>query len=200
MFGDPVTNPRGWEVRRVGDLLAFLTSGLRGWARYYCDSGSTFLRIQNVGRNELRLDDLAYVDAPRNAEAERTRIKEGDVLLSITADLGRTGVVSAQLAGAYINQHLAILRPPEVNPYYLSAFIASEGGQSQIRRLNRGGVKAGLNFDDVRSIAVMLPPLDRQGNYQDIVERRRIYVDKLLVSMQEIDLSLGDSFRSLLIE
>ena len=62
MFGDPVTNPMGWPVKKLSESLAFLTSGSRGWARYYSDEGSPFLRIQNVGRGQLLLDDLAFVN------------------------------------------------------------------------------------------------------------------------------------------
>lgn len=159
-FGDPVTNPKRWPIKRLGDLLEFLTSGSRGWARYYSSGGSQFLRIQNVKRDHLNLDELIRVNAPNNAEADRTRVQAGDILLSITADLGRVGVVPACLAGAYINQHLAIIRVRReaVVPEYLSSYLASRAGQAQITRLNRQGVKAGLNFDDIRGLRVLLPP------------------------------------------
>ncbi len=172
MFGDPVTNPKGWPVKALGELLAFLTSGSRGWAQHYADSGETFLRIQNVRKDLLDLSDVAFVQAPDSAEARRTETKPGDVLLSITADLGRTAVVPASLPRAFINQHLAILRPQGVNAEYLSAFLASEGGQLQINRRNKGGVKAGLNFDDIRSVEVLLPPVAAQEKFA--IAKRRI--------------------------
>ena len=108
-----------WEVAELGSLLTFLTSGSRGWAGYYAESGVPFLRIQNVGRNRLMLDDLAFVRPPSTAEAARTSVQAGDVLLSITADLGRTAVVPQGLGKAYINQHLSILRTTGVDPGYL---------------------------------------------------------------------------------
>ena len=52
MFGDPVTNPKGWEEKPLDKLLVFLTSGSRGWAKYYSDEGKLFLRIQNVGKTK----------------------------------------------------------------------------------------------------------------------------------------------------
>ena len=63
MFGDPVTNPKGWEVVSVGDEISFLTSGSRGWARYYAKEGDTFIRIQNLKGGQLDLDDSAFVSA-----------------------------------------------------------------------------------------------------------------------------------------
>ena len=171
MFGDPVTNPKGWETVSLANLLTFLTSGSRGWAKYYSESGDKFLRIQNVGRNALLLDDIAFVDAPNGTEANRTKVQAGDVLLSITADLGRTCVIPKDFGTAFINQHLSILRTKSINPVYLSAFIASEGGASQIRKLDRQGVKSGLNFDDIKSLRIMKPPNDRQQQFAALVEK-----------------------------
>ena len=119
LFGDQTTILKRWATNKLGELLDSLTSGSRGWAEYYAESGDIFLRIQNVRRNELLLDDIAYVNAPSTAEANRTRVQPGDVLLSITADLGRTAVVPEEIGTAFINQHLSILRTKHLVPRFL---------------------------------------------------------------------------------
>lgn len=193
MFGDPVTNPMGWQTKPLGSLLAFLTSGSRGWAQYYADSGTPFLRIQNVGRGQIFLDDLTFVNAPNNAESRRTLVQTGDVLLSITADLGRTCVVPESMNGAFINQHLAILRPKEIDPTFLSSFICFPGGQQQIQKKNRGGVKAGLNFDDIRSINVIFPQIESQRRFGKAVYE----VEKLKIKELAAQADLEKLFSSL---
>jgi type I restriction enzyme S subunit len=117
------------------------------------------------------LDDVAYVNPPETAEGRRTLVQSGDVLLSITADLGRTAVVPEEIGDAYINQHLAILRVKGVEPRFLSAFLSSPFGQTQIQGRNRGGVKAGLNFDDINSFTIPLPPLPEQRRIAEILDR-----------------------------
>ena len=158
-----------WPMSTVGQMLEFLTSGSRGWAKYYVDAGDLFLRIQNVRENELRLDDVAFVDAPKTQEAKRTRVQAGDVLLSITADLGRTAVIPKALGTAYVNQHLAILRPKGVHPEFLSAGLTSSFGRRQLMRMNRQGVKAGLNFNDVRAVSLPLPSLRKQEEFTSCI-------------------------------
>jgi type I restriction enzyme S subunit len=165
MFGDPSTILDKWPNKKLGELLYFLTSGSRGWAEYYSDAGDLFLRIQNVKRDQLSLEDIAFVRAPDTAEAKRTRVEPGDVLLSITADLGRTAVVPEGLGPAFINQHLSILRTRSLVPRFLSAFLSSPVGQRQVSGRNRHGVKAGLNFDDIRSLIIAVPPLGNQRDY-----------------------------------
>jgi len=173
MFGDPATNPKGWEVSSLDQHLEFLTSGSRGWAKYYSDSGSKFIRIQNVGKNKLLLTDMAYVNAPKGAEAARTKIQTGDVLLSITADLGRSSVVTSDIEDGYVNQHLAILRlkKDELNSRYLSAYLSSDAGVRQFFVKNKSAVKAGINFSDIRSLEIQVPPISLQRSYENLYER-----------------------------
>jgi type I restriction enzyme, S subunit len=172
MFGDPVRNERGWRERTIAEMVTFMTSGSRGWAQYYSDKGDLFLRINNVGRNKLLLDDLIFVSTPDSAEARRTRVQPGDILLSITADLGRTAVIPKTFPTAYINQHLALLRLEDsVDPVYVSQFLSSPGGQKQIQSANKGGVKAGLNFDDIRSLRILVPPTELQRQFSQNLSR-----------------------------
>lgn len=165
MFGDPISNPKGWDRIELSEILTSLTSGSRGWATYYAENGSKFLRIQNVGKNELLLNEIAYVNAPKNAEAKRTKVNIGDILLSITADLGRTAVIPDNFGDGYINQHLAKFSIKYAEPLFISAYLASSGGQSQIAQKNKGGTKAGLNFDDIKSLKILLPPISLQKQY-----------------------------------
>lgn len=111
MFGDPVDNTKSLPVCQLSEHIRFLTSGSRGWAKYHADDGEWFITIKNVKDCKISLDDVQCIVAPHNAEAERTRLREGDLLISITADLGRTGVVTKEIAdhGAYINQHLTCI-------------------------------------------------------------------------------------------
>ena len=187
MFGDPVTNPKGWNEMTLGEALSHLTSGSRGWARYYSASGDIFLRIQNLVNGALALEDVAYVEPPENAEARRTRVEPGDVLLSITADLGRTAVVPESIGKAHINQHLVILRTDRLNSVYLSHYLSSPGGRVQFEKLNRKGVKAGLNFTDIRGLRVLDPPQHLQRRFEETVQCLAHQRERCTTHLTELD-------------
>lgn len=194
MFGDPVKNEKGWEVKSLGKILKFLTSGSRGWAKYYSNAGDIFLRIQNIGYNKLRLDDLTFINTPNTAEAKRTKVEPGDIVISITADLGRTAVIPSDFPTAFINQHLAILRfSEESNPFYISAYIASKGGQTLFNKLDKGGVKSGLNFTDLKSYKLLLPPLELQNQFAErvaMIEAQKQQAQLELAKSEELFASL----------
>lgn len=171
MFGDPVKNEKGWETKKLSDMIEFMTSGSRGWARFYQTTGDIFLRINNVKKNFLKLDDVIYVNAPKGAEAERTKVKVNDILLSITADLGRTAVIPDGFPTAYINQHLALIRlHGNYNSFYVSQYISSKGGHVQLMKSNKGGVKAGLNFNDIKELKIPLPPIALQNSFFSVAQ------------------------------
>ena len=115
------------------------------------------------------------VEAPDNAEAKRTRVQEGDLLISITADLGRTGVVTKEIAdhGAYINQHLTCIRlnQDELIPLYVAYFMESSAGKEQFVSKNQSAVKAGLNFNSINTLKLLVPPKKVQEAFVTFVKQ-----------------------------
>lgn len=176
MFGDPKINPNNYPVCQLSDFIVFLTSGSRGWAQYCADDGTEwFITIKNVKDCHIETDNMQPINAPDNAEAKRTRAQEGDLLISITADLGRTGVVTKEIAehGAYINQHLTCIRLKQdvLNPLYVAYFMESPAGKEQFESKNQSAVKAGLNFNSINSLRLMIPPLDDQNAFIDFIKQ-----------------------------
>lgn len=187
MFGDPIQNHKSWPTASLSEFEEFLTSGSRGWAKYYSRDGSLFIRIQNLVNGQLSLGDSIRVKAPDNAEAKRTLIQEGDVLISITADLGRIAVVPKEVGPAHINQHIALFRSRNIMPAYLAAYLASSGGKIQFASLNRQGVKAGLNFNDIRSLKILVPPKELQDKFVQRTAKLRSIEPYLSRSSVDID-------------
>lgn len=185
MFGEPVTNPMGWPVHRLSEYIIFLTSGSRGWSKYFTDAGEIFITIKNVKDCKINLNDVQYVTPPQNAEAKRTKVQEGDLLISITADLGRTGVVSKEIAkcGGYINQHLTCIRLQKeiLHPLYIAYYMESEAGKRQFHRKNQAGVKAGLNFDSIKSLTIALPPIEVQNSFVSYVSQ----IDRQMLTIRQ---------------
>ena len=193
MFGDH-TEMKQQQHFLLGDFIEFLTSGSRGWAKYYSDTGDIFLRINNVKDGRLKLDDVVYVNAPASAEANRTRVRSGDLLLSITADLGRTAVIPKGLDGSYINQHLALIRFKEeagFNSIFLAWYFSLPYGNSFIQKKNREGVKAGLNFDDIRSFQVVKPSIALQNHFAAIVEKVESLKSRYQQSLTDLESLYG---------
>ena len=162
--------PVEWDIAPLGSVAESVTSGSRGWAKYYRKEGALFIRIGNLTREHinLRLDDLVFVQPPESAEGLRTAVQAGDLLISVTADLGIIGVIPKGFVQGYVNQHIALarLRPADVSARFVGWFLSSREGRAQFDRLNESGAKAGLNLPTVRSLLFPRP--------DDVDEQHRI--------------------------
>jgi len=157
--------PEEWSAPRLGDdgLVKRVGSGITptGGERVYKHSGHPFVRSQNVGWGQLLLDDLAFIDNPTHSSFPASEIRKGDVLLNITgASIGRSAVATTELAGGNVNQHVCEIRTEskQLDPHFLCGFILSELGQKQIDSFQAGGNRQGLNFGQIRSFIIPLPP------------------------------------------
>jgi type I restriction enzyme S subunit len=179
-----------------------LTSGSRGWAEHYSDSGKLFLRISNLTRDSINLDlsDIKLVDVPAGTEGERTRVQKGDLLISITADLGSVAIVPDNIKEAYVSQHVALARPTSKNSLsrWLGYLLISRVGKNQLEMAGLGGTKIQLALDDVRSLKVFIPPLDEQIKILCFFEKKLEKFDALY-SAYSRQITLLTEYRAALI-
>jgi len=163
-FERPPQNSREVPVKHLTTLI---TSGPRGWGEYLAPEGSPFVRITNVSRRGIHLDlrDLATVQAPDGSERERSNTRNGDVLVSITADLGSVGVVEGDASGGNVSQHLALLRPNRSRcvPEWLAWAIKSPRANRSLLSSGYGGTKQGLGLGDVANLRLAVPSVPEQG-------------------------------------
>ncbi|MFC1585110.1 restriction endonuclease subunit S [Fibrobacterota bacterium] len=176
--------PAHWEILQVRRVISFITSGSRGWANFYSDSGSIFLQSGNLGRSmKPNLNSIQHVTPPSGSEGERTSVESNDVLVCITGALtGNVVLVDEDLPEtAYVNQHVALLRPKPVTvvPKYLTYFLYSETGKNQFKTGEYGGTKQGLGLGEVKSVFLALPSNKEQKAICSHLDQKIAILEKL---------------------
>lgn len=171
-----------WPKHKLGELLGFLTSGSRGWAAYYADAGDIFIRAQNIKHDRLDLSDIAFVALPDRTEGLRTRVQQGDLLITITgANVTKSALVEHAIGTAYVSQHVALCRPTNnVLPRFLYWFVVAQAaGRKQLTDLAYGAGKPGLNLENIRSITIHLPELVEQAKVVELIEDKLSVIENL---------------------
>jgi type I restriction enzyme S subunit len=176
--------PEGWETKKLGKLAKTVTSGSRDWAQYYAESGSKFIRMTNLRRDgiQLKLDDLKYVNVSNDsADGKRTALQNGDILISITAELGKIGWIPEGFGEAFINQHTALIRINQemANSKFIAYLLSSKKMNQVINTLNDAGAKAGLNLPTIKEFKILLPPLYEQQKIAQILSTWDKAIEKL---------------------
>jgi type I restriction enzyme S subunit len=173
--------PSGWEWVRLGDLTMLVTSGSRDWAKHYSNDGAIFVRMGNLSKDHyrLRLDHIQRVKAPTDGEGTRTRLEPGDILISITGEVGMLGLIPDGFGEAYINQHTAMVRPvAAMKGLYLAELFRSQFAQAQFNGPQRG-IKNSFRLTDVTQFVVPLPPLTEQHRIVAKVDELMAICDQL---------------------
>ena len=178
--------PRDWSAKRLGELASFVTSGSRGWAQFYAESGALFIRSQNVRDGRLHFDDVQHVLPPVGAEGNRTKVELHDLLITITGNsVGNVALVDESFAEAYISQHVGLVRfgRPAAGAYICRYLSPDSPGNPQIAGSQSGQSKPGLNLQNLRDFWIALPPTDQE---QRVIAGALSDVDGLLGGLDRL--------------
>lgn len=172
---------------RLRRVISRLTSGPRGWSQFASETGVPFLRISNVQTDDiaLNLDDLLLVTPPDGTEAERTRTSVGDVVLSITAEIGSVGVVTGSIGHAHVSQHLALMTPVACSGEWLALGLSSSSVRAQLDAATYGGTKIQLSLEDVKELLVPVVGSARESHQLAIAAVHFAQLRELTQRLQE---------------
>lgn len=163
-----------WSETSLGKISSFITSGSRDWAQYYSDCGDKFIRMTNLVRDgiTLNLSDLKFVRLPENSnEGKRTALQHHDILISITAELGKLGWVPDNLGTAYINQHTALVRPnlSITSSKFVANLLSTKKYNNILNQQNDSGAKSGLNLSTIKNFGFYAPNKIEQTKISDFL-------------------------------
>lgn len=182
LFGDPVTNPKGWPVKKLKELSIQINSGStpKGGAENYVEEGITFFRSQNVWKDRLEMDDIAYIDAETHASMKKSSLKHGDILMTKTgrintenSSLGRAALYEGEDDKANVNGHVYFIRlKPRINNKFVLRILVSPEYRDLIRNVCVGGIdKRQLNKEHIEDFPIICPPADMVNEYIALAER-----------------------------
>ena len=179
LFGSPFCNEK-WEIKKIGNMAEIISDGNNIETKYYQETGDVlFLRIQNVWRNEFRLEDSVYVSKEVNDMYLDTSLHTGDILISkigryYTKDssLGRVSLYRGENDKAnYSNNIMRIRLKPEYNSEFVNIVLNLEDYQQHIRRESKGGTdKRALSKKIIENFEIINPPIKLQNEYVEKVK------------------------------
>lgn len=166
--------------------LIELTDGYRGIPYGIVQTGSPHskgvptVRAGDIKGFRIKKSELKLVQPQIEAKYTRTRLRGGEVLLSIRGTVGNAALVARELANCNISREVALIPPaPTVNPKFLMYFLGTTEAQGYLKRHTKGVAQTGINLEDVRSLPTPQPPLEIQTAVVGRVERALGLVEKL---------------------
>lgn len=195
MFGDPVENEKGWEVKKLGEICSKIGSGAtpKGGNNSYKDTGISLIRSLNVHNNLFKYEDLAHIDDSQATALNNVIVKEKDILLNITgASVARCCIVPNDVLPARVNQHVCIIRiANESDSFYLNRLFTNDSYQSKLLALSKSkaATREALPKTIIESLSVPLPPLPLQQQFAariEAIERQKQQVSETIKDLETL--------------
>lgn len=193
MFGDPVTNPKGWETFALADVVrkdSIITYGIVQ-AGEHVDGGVPYIRTGDFKDGKLVRSGYACTSADIASKFKRSEVAPGDIVYCIRASVGSADIVPAFLAGANLTQGTAKISPAhDMKAEFLVELLRSAGFRSWIDKNSKGATFKEITLARLREAPVFKPPMFEQEAF---IRIKKTVIERLAGKFQEADVPLFES-------
>lgn len=155
---------------KIGNI-AKIFNGYAFKSTEYSDDGFQVIRITNVQNGYISNDNQKYIKL-NNKSLERFILNDGDILISLTGNVGRVGRIGKENLPAVLNQRVGkvIIQSKEVFPDYLFHILKSGVVESELIGKAKGIAQKNIGSLDIENIEIPLPPLEDQKRIVKILD------------------------------
>ncbi len=161
------------HLKKVKPLVAFISTYSTGFpfeSYNYKNEGIPLIRINNIRRGYLDLNNVAYLTEDDYLMAPRDIAKPGDIVLSMSGTIGMAAIIPDDIPKSSINQRILRFTPKGIDKYYLTLVLNTIIGAYQLERIGTGGVQTNISYKDIKEI--LIPPLENiQQKIADLVRK-----------------------------
>jgi len=178
MFGDPVTNPKGWPEDRtltdIADIVSGITKGRKTAGKALTEV--PYLAVANVQDRKLKLDNVKTIEAT-DEEISRYALKVNDLLLTEGGDpdkLGRGALWAKEIPNCIHQNHVfrVRLKSSDFNPVFLNYLIGSSRGKRYfLKQAKQTTGIASINMGQLKRFPLLEPPISLQNKFAEVVDK-----------------------------
>lgn len=155
-----------WEQRKLSELSDFITKGATPTTYGYDwqESGIPFFRNDAIKDNQFIYGDFSYISEEANEALQRSEIHGDDILVAITGDIGKAGIVPKSIEKGNINQHTARVRiVKDAIPYFVYQSLITDEQQKKYQLIKTGLSMPQLSLQQIRDTIVLCPSVEEQS-------------------------------------
>jgi len=168
MFGDPGANPKKYQLvalRELVDENRPITYGILKPGPDLPD-GIPYVRVVDIRDGQILTTQLRRTSPDIEIGYKRSRLRGGDLLMSIRGHVGRMAIVPESITGANITQDSARIAPKVgIEVAFLVGYLESQTTQQEMRRLTKGVAVKGINLGDLKVLQVPVPSQELQADF-----------------------------------
>jgi len=201
MFGDPITNEKGWPVEKMGKICNKITDGKHGDCNDEEGSGYYFISAKDINNGMILYDNVRQITPTDFQDAnKRTKVSAGDlVVVNTGATIGKTAIVrdNERTYRTTFQKSVAIIEviSSKVSNLFLQYYIILN--RENIYKSASGSAQKNWLLSQMRNYPVILPPRNLQNHFTDIaikIEEQKAIVQKAIGETQYLFDSLMNEY------
>ena len=188
MFGG-IQNNTKWPLKSIGEICE-MVNGYTFKSTKYSNQGYSIIRIANVQKGIIEDEDKVYYPEEHKSEFAESILKEGDILMSLTGNVGRVGVIYEQHLPAALNQRVQGLRikdSSQINHQYLFSLLNLDDFETLCIKNASGSAQLNLSTVWLRNCKIVCPPIQEQEHFAKIAEQADKSKFELRQAIEKID-------------
>ncbi len=196
MFGDPVTNEKGWEVEELNTICG-VRDGTHDSPKYI-ESGYPLITSKNISNGEIDFLNVNYISLEDLEKInKRSKVDNGDIIMPMIGTIGNPIIVMTDRIFAVKNVAIIKFGNSNMNNIFIKELLSSAYFDNAIRKNNKGGTQKFMSLGDIRKLKIPVPPLALQQKFADIVtkiEEQRAEVNHALQDTEMLYNSLMQEY------
>lgn len=186
MFGDPVTNEKGWEVKELGKICD-VRDGTHDSPKYQSD-GFPLITSKNIKDNCIDFSEVNLISEKDFISInKRSLVEDGDILMPMIGTIGNPIIVKKDRDFAIKNVALIKFNKEIVNNIYIKNLLGSYFLDNYISKKSRGGTQKFLSLSDIRNIEIPIPDINVQNKFSKLVSETESLKQKMTNQSAELE-------------
>lgn len=191
MFGDPIENPKGWEVKKLSEVCYDVTDGDHS-APPKAESGIPFITISNINKTKRAIDFSNTYFVPYSyykSLKENKKPRKGDVLFTVTGSYGIPVLIKDDAQFCF-QRHIGLIRPQEtLNSTFVSFWAQSPAIKLQADLAATGIAQKTVSISSLRNFPIILPPISLQNGFAakiEAIEEQKRLIESSIADLQTL--------------
>lgn len=169
MFGDPVTNPKGWE-KHILNGICDVRDGTHDSPKYI-DNGIPLITSKNIVNGKIDYSDAKNISiSDADAINKRSKVNNGDIIMPMIGAIGHPIIVEEVRPFCIKNVALIKFHNPNVLNIYIKHLLSSSSFDEYMHKINKGVAQKFISLKVIRNFSIPLPPLSLQQQFAERAE------------------------------
>lgn len=187
MFGDPVSNPKGWEVVKFERLICSIKYGT-GSPPVYSDNGFKFIRATNIKKGNIIDSDIKMIALEEANKIAKCKLTTNDfIIVRSGVNTGDSAIITSAFDGAFAGYDLIVKFNSLVNPVFIGNLFISDFLEKEIRPLTRRAAQPHINSDQIKNLKIISPELELQDLFAEKVSKTESLKQKMQTQLRELE-------------